>query len=219
MQLSNLLTTFTALVAAASAAPALAPRQSTCPPANFNAVTDFSLPAYLGEWYIQAQAPTQYLPESSNFCVKATYTQRSATEINIENYANRNRVNGPATGGPLRGTIRNRAEPSKLTVAPAFIPARFGGPYWVVKTGPLNTQGQYEWALVSGGPPNQSSNGLCVANAGFNFNGNGQGLWIFTRAQVADEALVNELRALAVSLGLDESQMKPVVQAGCLYNN
>ncbi|KAJ3413363.1 hypothetical protein HDV05_008145 [Chytridiales sp. JEL 0842] len=224
MQISSFLT-FAALLSVASAVPAPggSPRPSVCPPSNFNAVSTFSLPAYLGQWYIQAQAPTQFLPESSNFCVSALYTQTSATEVSVFNYANRQRVNGEvqATRPNLKATITNPAEPSKLSVGPQFLPAFLGGPYWVVATGPINAQtNQYEWALVSGGLPNEvGNNNLCWANASglFNINGSGQGLWIFTRAQVADAQLVAEIRRTAVSLGLDESKMLPVVQEGCLY--
>ena len=54
------------LVSLVSAAPS-----TVCPPTNFDAVKDFNLEAYLGTWYVQAQANTQYLPESQNYCVKA----------------------------------------------------------------------------------------------------------------------------------------------------
>jgi hypothetical protein len=78
-------------------------------------------------------------------------------------------------------------------------------------------------ALISGGSPTeQGPTGKCVANASpFNpstvLNGNGQGLWIFTRAQVADPRLVDAIRGVAVELGLDVEFMKPVVQEGCVY--
>ncbi|KAJ3118438.1 hypothetical protein HDU96_001605 [Phlyctochytrium bullatum] len=195
-----------------------------CPPAGFDAVTEFSLDAYLGQWYIQSQAPTQYLPVEQNYCVSALYTKSGDNTISIYNFskASVGSINGrvQATVPNLKGTIRDASRPSKLSVGPSFLPASIAGPYWVVATGPI-IDGQYQWALVSGGAPSKESNGKCLANENsvLSFlNGNGQGLWIFTRAQVADAALVTELKGLADSLGLDSTAMNDVAQAGCVYN-
>ncbi|KAJ3202491.1 hypothetical protein HDU67_000535 [Dinochytrium kinnereticum] len=223
MRFSTIIAAAVALAASvvASPTPGGSQKPKNCPPAGFDAVTDFSVDSYLGQWYIQAQAPTQYLPEEQNFCVSALYTKSADGTVSIYNFSKVGSINGrvQATVPNLKGTIRDASRPSKLSVGPQFLPAFLGGPYWVVATGPI-VGGEYQWALVSGGLPNQESNGKCLANetsvASF-LNGNGQGLWIFTRDQVADPALVQQLRELAFSKGLDATAMKTVAQEGCVF--
>ncbi|KAJ3290803.1 hypothetical protein HDU76_007354 [Blyttiomyces sp. JEL0837] len=82
--------------------------------------------------------------------------------------------------------------------------------YWVVKTGPINSQGFYNWAIISGGSPTSSSNGKCIAP----FN---SGLWMFTRDQVASAELKDEITKEILGLGLDAKAMNPIAQEGCLY--
>ncbi|KAJ3079520.1 hypothetical protein HK102_003728 [Quaeritorhiza haematococci] len=219
--------TIIAFLAAASAAFALPQldsdeRQSvTCPPPGFNSAPALNLEAFLGQWFVQSQLPTFYLPRGSNFCVYANYTKTSDTSISIFNYANRGGVNQNAfsTNPRLRGVIKNTAEPAKLSVGPSFLPSFFYGPYWVIETGDISpTTGLYEWALISGGQPRRKTDaGKCIANPRFNFFGNGQGLWIFTREQIAPKALVDSIKERATGLGLDVSLLDDVVQEGCLY--
>ncbi|KAJ3118439.1 hypothetical protein HDU96_001606 [Phlyctochytrium bullatum] len=222
-----------ASVSSATPVPGGSPNTKKCPPADFDAVTEFSLDAYLGQWYIQAQAPTQYLPVEQNFCTSARYRKTSNNTISIFNFSRASRartrswvgsITGPieATIPNIRGTIRDPSRPSKIYVGPVSLPESLAGPYFVVATSPI-VDGQYQWSVVSGGPPLQESNGKCLANKTSaapleRLNGNGQGLWIFTRAQVADPAMVKKLKAVADSLGLDASAMNDVQHAGCTYN-
>ena len=139
------------------------------------------------------------------------------------NYSNLDKVNGQvkSTVPHLKATILDSTRPSKLVVGPSFLPVALAGPYWVMATSPINAQGQYDWALISGGVPNQvgPSQKACVANNAFNTNGNGQGLWIFSRKQVEDQETVSKIRTIAQGFGLDDSFMKPVAQEGCQYAN
>ncbi|KAI8839934.1 Calycin-like protein [Chytridium lagenaria] len=219
MRVFSILAAALSLFASATALPGQG-GQRKCPPSNFDAVTDFALPQFLGQWYVQAQAPTIYLPVEQNYCVAANYSQTSPNTISIFNFSRVGSVTGriQATTPNLKGTIRDAARPSKLSVGPEFLPAFLAGPYWVIATGPI-VEDKYSWALISGGAPNQESNGRCLANeAVFSlFNGNGQGLWIFTREKVANPALVQQLRDLATSKGLDASAMNAVEQANCTY--
>jgi hypothetical protein len=70
------------------------------------------------------------------------------------------------------------------------------------------------WALVSGGPPTiDGDNGKCKTGTGIN----GSGLWIFTRQQLRDDAVVNKVRFLADSLGFDLSVLQDVDQTTCSH--
>ncbi|KAJ3103400.1 hypothetical protein HDU96_009284 [Phlyctochytrium bullatum] len=208
-------------LASASPLPGGGQQSKLCPPAGFDAVKEFNVTAYLGQWYFQAQAPTQYLPVEQNFCVSARYTQTSANTISILNTSRVGSTTGriQATNPELKGTITDVSRPSKISVGPSFLPASIAGPYWIVATGPI-VDGKYSWTLISGGQPTKESNGKCLANETsiLSFlNGNGQGLWIATRTQIADEALVRQVMSLADSLGLDTKAMNPVQQSGCVY--
>jgi hypothetical protein len=78
-------------------------------------------------------------------------------------------------------------------VAPCFLPSSFAGPYWIVAFSV-----QEGWALVSGGPPTlPGANGTCRTGTGVN----GSGLWIFTRQQRRDGAIVDKVRAIAAQKG------------------
>jgi lipocalin len=78
-------------------------------------------------------------------------------------------------------------------VAPCFLPSSFAGPYWIVAFSV-----QEGWALVSGGPPTLPGvNGTCRTGSGVN----GSGLWIFTRQQRRDDAIVTKVRSIATRKG------------------
>jgi lipocalin len=171
-------------------------------------------------WYIQRQQTTAYQPAENLFCVTATYALEGAKQywkdaITVRNYANKGGVNGPSGGGNLCATIK---APGKLVVAPCFLPSHFGGPYWVAAVA-----SDYSWAIIVAGQPNVRGRcgdaNLCTTRepsflSGF---GNGEGLWFFTRAQVADQTTLATLEATAAGLGICTAKMLPVVQSGCTY--
>ncbi|KAI8834905.1 hypothetical protein BC829DRAFT_448309 [Chytridium lagenaria] len=123
---------------------------SVCPPPGFDAVQDFYIDAYLGDWYLQASTITAYFGKNQFYC---------KTTIDVFNYSNNDTVNGviQATVPSIRGTLLEPLRPSRLTVPPAFLPATLGGPYWVVAISPKDASGKYTWSVVSGGPPNEQS--------------------------------------------------------------
>jgi lipocalin len=146
----------------------------------------------------------------------------------VDNYSNIDSVNGKvsATGkGFVRAVITNPKQPSKLLVAPKIVPIAAGGDYWVIATGPLTKEGLYSWSVVSAGPPRQvTENNKCIANApqsppfpGQPPSGNGQGLWIFSRQQIASDEEVSNAKEVADAWGLDTGVLNKVEQAGCLY--
>jgi len=98
---------------------------------------------------------------------------------------------------------------SKLAVAPCFLPRIFAGPYWVVAYN--ETEG---YALISGGQPTIPSgngDGLCKTGTGINDSG----LWIFSRNQTRDDALITKVRGIAVEAGFDLSVLNDVDHTMC----
>jgi len=101
----------------------------------------------------------------------------------------------------------------ELAVGPRFLPDFLKGPYWIV-----HYDSDAGEAIITGGAPTQTGeNGLCKGARGsfFNPNGNGEGLWVFTREAVPSEDRVSALTGKARELGLDTSVLVRVPQDGC----
>mmetsp|Transcript_42278 Transcript_42278/g.88331 ORF Transcript_42278/g.88331 Transcript_42278/m.88331 type:complete len:360 (-) Transcript_42278:229-1308(-) len=165
-----------------------------CPPAGFETVNNFDLDSFISKrWYIQQQMETKYLPKSQNRCVYAEYKLEPKKTLRR------------GCSQPCRGSRAPKAR-GKLEVAPCFLPSAFAGPYWVV---------DYDegagYALISGGAPTVQADGGCKTGSGTN----GSGLWIFTREQKRDEALVQKVRAIAAKKGFDLSVLNDVDQSDC----
>jgi len=87
------------------------------------------------------QQQTLYLPNNTNYCVTAKYqpTNRSilffsGKVLNVYNYARVNSTQGRQLNYQnmtLCARIPNSSMPSKLLVAPCFLPNIFAGDYWV----------------------------------------------------------------------------------------
>lgn len=196
---------------------------SQCPPPGFDSVADFNVADYISApWYIQKQAEISYQPANMLYCVRANYTETapvypgSKLELIVDNYAREGSVSGSDQSGSaltLAASIKDLSDPSKLVVGPTFLPVIFRGPYWVVAT----SEQPYQWAIVSGGPPTVQGNDGCknAEPSLFNANGNGEGLWLFTRDPVASEETVSMLVDTAKHLGFDTSVLLPVEQKGC----
>lgn len=59
---------------------------------------------------------------------------------------------------------------SKLSVGPSFLAGLYSaglhqtfGPYWVVAAGPSSDGSNYDWAVISGGPPRTNTGAGCAA--------------------------------------------------------
>jgi lipocalin len=193
--------------------PAAAPE---CQPVN--TVADFDVATYISSrWYIQQQMEVSYLPLTWNYCVFAEYTQFQSPNVNgysygVHNYAEE--VDGTVhdsnieiPGGGICAAGADKNDPAKLKVAPCFVPKLFAGPYWI-----LEYSEEEGYALVSGGQPTiPTTGGKCKLGNGVN----NSGLWIFTRAQQRDDALVQKVRALADAQGFDVSVLNDVSQVNC----
>eukprot|EP00954_Amorphochlora_amoebiformis_P006295 493098-Amorphochlora_amoeboformis.AAC.1 len=174
-------------------------------------VKDFKLESFISKpWFIQQQMSISYLPESENYCVSARYAKQKKTlfgwDIAVTNVAFESDKSSKHQGN-LCATEDSTSDPAKLEVAPCFLPKFASGPYWVLE---YNEEEGY--ALISGGQPSlPTKEGLCK-------NGNGvnnSGLWIFTRQQARDDALVNKVRGLAKAQGFDLDVLNDVDQTGC----
>ena len=188
-----------------------------------NTQTNFNLTEYVRDrWYIQQQQITTYLPLEENYCVTAKYNISDrkilgykGVVLNVYNYANLNKVNGEEANKHnqvLCARVPNKTNPSKLLVAPCFLPNVFAGDYWVVAAGP--TSDNYEWAIVSGGQPTvQYKDGCTTKTTG----SNGAGFWYFSRVPSASHSVIKKLNKIAKSKGYTLSQLHNVTQANCSY--
>ena len=157
-------------------------------------------------------------PEN-NFCAYSYWTYFGGIGGNggpdIYNYNNVGQVNGKKKD--LRQVAFRYNNPSQFRITLQFQDVQFGKPFWVVANGPLTSKG-YEWVLVTGGSPNQRRDGFCVPDETFGtLFGNGQGMGILTRDPIPREGLVDEVRNVAWSLGLNANYMLPVDHNGCSY--
>lgn len=185
---------------------------SSCPPKDFETVKDFDLDSFISKrWFIQQQMAVNYLPKSQNRCVYADYKLREKSfwgyDVSVHNHAEE--VAAPHkvhdSGSTLCAKVVDKSR-GKLEVAPCFLPTIAAGPYWV-----LDYSEDEGYALISGGAPSQVGTDGCRTGSGTN----GAGLWIFTRQQKADEALVQKVRGIAKAKGFDLSVLNPVDQSDC----
>lgn len=186
-----------------------------CPPREFDTQGalegGFDLKWYTSaKWYAQQQMVISYLPVDYFRCVTAQYTLLDKPtllgyNIKVMNHAeNRDgKALGPIT--TICGKVVNETA-GKTEVAPCFLPTALAGKYWVEAF-----DKEAGWALVSGGPPTKEGKNGCQTGTGEN----NSGLWIFTRTQQRDEALVAKIRGIATSKGFDVSVLKDVDQTKC----
>merc|ERR550525_1390579 len=186
---------------------------------------NFNITEYVrASWFVQRQQITAYLPEESNYCVVATYELEDkkvpffdGKVASVYNYANRDEVNGPsqnAAQSVLCARQLDESEPAKLSVAPCYLPNALAGDYWVVAAGP--SPDNYEWAIVSGGQPeNKAEDGGCTNKER---GVNGSGFWFFTRAKVASQETLSAMEQIAVAKGFSLSLLENVEQEGCEYD-
>ena len=186
---------------------------SQCPPTDFESIQDFDLDGFISKrWYVQQQMEVKYLPKSENRCVYAEYKlQEKKTfwryDVAVHNYAEG--VQPPHTpydsGSKLCAKLVDKTR-GQLEVAPCFLPSFLAGPYWV-----LDYDEAAGYALISGGPPKIATDAGCKTGS----STNNAGLWIFTRKQTRDDALVEKVRTIAAKKGFDLSVLNDVDQSDC----
>ena len=155
-----------ALAALCAALAFVGAQAAECPPPGFDSAKDFNISAWVDHpWYIQRMMPVFYLPEDSFYCVRASYEQVSDDTVEVSNVAREGSVDGKERGGDmtLNANIPDLDDPSKLRVGPAFLPPSLYGQYWVVFAGGENAPEEYDYGIVSGGPPTLQSGDACIA--------------------------------------------------------
>lgn len=186
-----------------------------CPPSGFDTQGalegGFDLKWYTeAKWYVQQQMVITYLPADYFRCVTAEYSLLEKPtllgyNIKVENHAENKdgKALGPLT--TLCAKVTNETA-GKTEVSPCFLPTALSGDYWVEAF-----DKEAGWALVSGGAPKNQGTDGCRTGTGTN----GSGLWIFTRKQERDEALVQKIRGVAAGKGFDVSVLQDTDQTNC----
>uniref|UniRef100_A0A7S3H757 Lipocalin/cytosolic fatty-acid binding domain-containing protein n=1 Tax=Spumella elongata TaxID=89044 RepID=A0A7S3H757_9STRA len=119
---------------------------------NPDTVTTLDVPKYLGLWYQMAADQIVYSTfEKDSFCSTAVYGDNGDGTLSVHNYAT---IGNPA-GSPY--VIDGYAYQTKPDTYPGQLKvvfnssdaAPFPAPYWILELGPVNTNGLYDWAIVS----------------------------------------------------------------------
>lgn len=173
-------------------------------------VDNFDINIYASApWYVHQQAENAYSPIEQNFCTSAQYTIKDEPTFwgyTVDVFNQAQYENGIGVQANLCA-YQTDESPSKLAVAPCFLPKFLSGPYWVVAYD--ESEG---YALISGGQPTiLGDNGLCRTGSGLNDSG----LWIFSRSQERNETLVGKVRTIAEEAGFDLSVLNDVDQSSC----
>jgi len=192
--------------------------EETCPPARFKTKEDISLQEYASKkWYVHEQAETTYLPLSRNFCVTAEYKLLDKPTpffgYSIEVYNQAQDEARQRYGGTIYAAETNESDPSKLEVAPGFLPRFLAGPYWIVDYD--ETEG---YALVIGGSPQVKNRDTGKCRTNNRWITSSGGLWIFARDSERDDALIDKVKDIASALGLDTSVLNEVDHSNCQYD-
>ena len=178
-------------------------------------------------WYIQAQQIVSYQQVDQFYCVTATYALENkrvplfdGQVLSVYNYANEGQVNGKPTntkdGMVLCARVPDAKDPTKLLVAPCFLPNIAGGQYWIIGLGKHHDD-EYSWAVISGGPPvKQYPDGGCTTLVN---KTNHAGLWIFSSKPIMDQTSYQQATDLLKAKGYTLSQLYTVEQRGCLYKD
>lgn len=198
---------------------------STCP--NVETVDGVDLELFAKHtWYIQAQQIVAYQQPDQFYCVTATYALENrrvplfdGQVLSVYNYGNEKRINGYPTntkeGMVLCARVPNAKDPTKLLVAPCFLPNIAGGQYWIIGLG--KQEDEYSWAVISGGPPiKEYPDGGCTTLVN---KTNHAGLWIFSSKPIMDQSSYQEAMNVLKEKGYTLSQLFPVEQKGCLYKD
>lgn len=216
-----------------------------CPPSGLDSVADFDLKKFISApWYSLQQVQVEFQRSNSFYCTRARYIpvdpNNLSKGVNVVNYANMDRPNGPAIG--VTGAAGNTSfslfaipvpatgptAASKLLVGPkqfvANAPAAAvaqqlkapNGNYRVVAVGlSANAALGYDWAIIVGGstaPSEKTASGLCGPS-----QAKDEGLWLFHRNPLAPASDVQLMRQKAKELGIDTSRLEPVKHEGCRY--
>lgn len=122
--------------------------------ASNGAVVELNVESYLGLWYqMYADSFVTNTIEKNAYCDTATYTMRDDGKIGVRNYAKQDAPDGKdfvidgyayQSNSDVSGELKVHFNPT-----PGQNVAPFDAPYWVLDLGPVNSDGKYDWAVVS----------------------------------------------------------------------
>ncbi len=130
---------------------------------------EVKLPRYLGPWFEYARTPNQFQDNTLQrdgkeygpcFAARTNYTASGENAINVRNACERRASDGSVVTDRVTGkaVLQAGTQGRKLQIAFGSGIARFfqraisggGFAYWIYCIGPVNTDGLYDWAVVSG---------------------------------------------------------------------
>ena len=118
------------------------------------AVTELDLQAYKGFWYqMYADKIVVATIEKDSFCDSALYGLKDDGTISVHNAATTDSPTGSAFDIDGYAYVEDPTKPGELKVhfnpTPGQNVAPFDAPYWVLELGPMNSDGQYDYSIVS----------------------------------------------------------------------
>jgi len=182
---------------------------SKCPPEGFDSVSTFDLDTFISDrWYVQQMMEGGLEPKKLFQCQYAEYQKFDKPNFwgfELQGHDHIDMMDG--TNFDLHPCAKIVDEKrGKLAVGECGLPSLLMGPYWVYA---YNETAGY--AAVGGGAPKHEFPGGCRTGTGKI----GGGLWIFTRQQTRDEAMVGKVRTFLQGQGFDLDALQDVDQSGC----
>jgi len=117
---------------------------------SIETVTDLNIPQYMGRWY-QMYADKFVLStfERNAVCMTADYYVQDDGNINVFNAQNHGDETGELETITGYATLPDSSQPGKLKVFFDSAGPPGGAPYWIVKLGPLDSNNQYSYSIVT----------------------------------------------------------------------
>lgn len=115
-------------------------------------VDSLDIPKYLGLWYqMSADAIVYATFEKNSFCSTALYGDNGNGTLSVHNYATIGSPNGTVyTIDGYAYQTNPKKQPGQLKVVfNSADAAPFPAPYWILELGPVNSNGLYDYAIVS----------------------------------------------------------------------
>jgi len=170
-----------------------------CPPPGFSTQETLNIQWFTSaKWYIHQQQEIMFHPANHLYCNTVDFHVKKFQSLlgysMTATYGAKNE-HGKSLAPWIPKTLCARwteGVVGKAVIAPCFIPSAWAGDYWVVAS-----DMDEEWALVSGGAPNQQGADGCKSSFAKG------GLWIMTRRQQREEEMMQKIRGVAEEKGFD----------------
>lgn len=119
---------------------------------NPTTVSSLDIPKYLGLWYQMSADSIVYATfEKDSYCCTALYGDNGNGTLSVHNYATIGSPNGTVyTIDGYAYQTKPDTKPGQLNVVfNSADAAPFPAPYWILELGPVNSNGLYDYAIVS----------------------------------------------------------------------